>query len=170
MNKALILAVIITATVLPSSAHEWVRINRQNVLTWKNFDPRLVKEMQGKADSIGVVYGKFYSDKFTDAALLSKQNGRLIFEVVRCNPECNIDIHTDISDGMRGIRFVADGLTYLILVPKGQVVETTPAIEGENKHVKLKHDAIEVVTFEKASVVWYWDDKTKKWDTISTAD
>lgn len=170
MRRAIILAMVFASTALPVSVHEWIKINRPNALTWNNFAPQLVKAMQGKAESIGVIYGKFYTDKFTDAALLSKQNGRLMFEIVRCNPECNIDVHIDISAGMKGIRFVAAGLTYLKLVPRGQVVKTSSAIEGENKHVKLKHDAIEVVTFEKASMVWYWDDKTKKWDTITTAD
>jgi len=153
-----------------SDPREWIKLNRPSVLEWKHFDPGLVKVMKGKAESIGVVYGHFYSDKFTDVALLSRQNDRLVFEIVRCNPDCAVDLRQQLKDGMQGIRFVTGGLTYLTIVSKGQLVETSPAIEGEDKHIRLKHDAIQVATFEKAAVVWYWDEKTKKWDTVSTAD
>ena len=167
----LFLLVLALATSSPiSDPCDWVRMNRPTALTWGSFSPELVKTMKGTVDSLGVIYGHFYSDKSTDAAILSTQEGHLVFEVVKCTPTCTVDVHEDMSSGMEGIRFVADGISYLTLVPKGQLVETSPAIEGEDKHVKLTHDAIQVATFEKAAVVWYWDEKLKKWDTVSTAD
>lgn len=160
-----------TAASTPTSdPREWVKVNRPTALAWESFDQKLLEAMKGKTESIGVIYGHFYTDKFTDVALLSKQNDRLVFEIVRCNPLCAVDLRREMRGGMEGIRFVGSGLTYLAVVPKGRLVETTPAIEGEDKHVKLKHDAIQVATFQKAAVVWYWDQKTKEWDTVSTAD
>jgi len=168
--KVLALAFALAASSQTPAALDWITHNRPTALTWKSFDPAVVKAMKGKADSIGVVLGHFYSENFTDAAVLSKQDSHLIFEIIKCNPACVVDIHQDITAGMEGTRFVAKGLTYLTLVPKGELVETSPAIEGENKHVKLEHDGIQVATFEKSAVVWYWDGKTNKWDTVSTTD
>ena len=166
---ALFVSAVVGVTPI-SDPREWVRLHRPTALTWKSFDTELVKAMRGKAESIGVVYGHFYSEKYVDAALFSMQNGHFVFEIVRCNPVCAVDLSKDVTDGMEGIRVVAKGITYLTVIPAGQLVETTPAIEGEDKHVRLKHDAIQVATFGKAAVVWYWDEKMTRWDTVSTAD
>lgn len=153
-----------------TDAHNWIKENRPNVLTWDNFNSALVKTQQGKVDSIGVVYGNFYSDKYVDAALLSVQKNHLTFEILRCNPYCSLTFTKDVESGVAGIRYVRDGITYLRLIKKGNRIETSPAIENEDKHIKLKHDAIEMNTFEKAAMVWYWNSEEKKWDTVSTAD
>ena len=168
--KLIAIAFALAAASSSAIVRNWIEYNRPTALTWKDFDPALVRVMKGKADSIGVVLGHFYSKSSNDAAVLSKKGSRLIFEIVRCDPECVVDVHQDLTGGMAGTRYVAKELTYLTLVPKGSLVETSPAVESENKHVNVKHDAVQVATFEKAAVVWYWDEKTKKWDTVSTAD
>jgi hypothetical protein len=161
--------VVVAATATPD-ARGWVEANRPTVLTWNSFDPELVKAVRGKAESIGVVYGHFQSQKGTDAALLSQQNGHLVFEIVHCAESCAVESRRDLNDGAEGIRFASDQITYLTLVPKGRTAGTSRAVEDEHKSVRLVHDAVQLVTFEKTAVVWYWNTESRQWDSVSTAD
>ena len=170
MMPFLFFAVALSGAAHALDVQDWIAANRPTVLTWKDFDRQLVETMKPRVESIGVIYGNFYSKDTTDAAILSEQDGDLIFEIITCGSVCRSVFHKDLSSGTKGIRFVAKGLTYLTLIPKGALVESSPAVESEDKHVRLKRDAVQLATFGKAAMVWYWDDDLKTWETVSTSD
>ena len=59
------------------------------------------------------------------------------------------------------------GDLYIIPLESGSQIES---FDEPRKKIKLKNSSVELVYFEKSSVVYYWDGRTKKFKSIWTSD
>ena len=122
---------------------------------YQNLNPFLVKR-------------DFDGNNFTDIALIMRnsksQKGNTIFAIFLQSDKgqyelefrLNMDIYRDD--------------VFIIPIEAGEIVKQTLALDTPYKEVELKNPAVELYYFEKSSVVYYWDDKTKKFEEIWTSD
>lgn len=59
---------------------------------------------------------------------------------------------------------------YIIPIEPGRLLSQTPATDAPSKEIRLKNAAVELVYVGKAALAYYWDDKSKSFATICTAD
>jgi hypothetical protein len=118
--------------------------------------------------SPSLVYRDFNGNGYLDFALLlknsKKKDDKIIFAIflqINCrqfNLEFNLEIDSDYVDN------------YILPIKPGTILTESEALPGPGKKVKLKYAAIKLIYFETSSVVYYWDDKTKKFKEIWTSD
>ena len=118
--------------------------------------------------SPSVVRADFDGDGHLDYAVLlkNKKSGVAKFEILLCpeNEHCKKACDEDITSDA--------GEVFIKAVPLGRHVSQTEAIDTKDypPPVRLSSTGIEVTYFEKAKVVYYWNTKHKKIETIQTGD
>ncbi len=115
-----------------------------------------------------VVRADFDGDGHLDyAALLkSEKSGVAKFVILLCseNEQCKKACDEDITSYA--------GEAFIKAVPIGRRVSQTEAIDTKDNPtpVRLSSTGIELTIFEKVTVVYYWNTKHKKIETIQTGD
>lgn len=115
-----------------------------------------------------LVNADFDGNDFLDfAVLLRKGKGKdritILAIFLRANQQ-RFELAYYLSLGVYG------GDVYITPVESGKIVRQTESANVPREKVKLKNTAIQLVYFEKSSVVYYWDDKVKKFESIWTSD
>ena len=115
-----------------------------------------------------VVHADFDGDEYLDYALLlkDKKSGAARFVILLCaeDEHCKKACDEDITSSV--------GEVFIRPVPIGRRVSQTDAIDTKDDPppVKLRSTGIEVTYFGQAKVVYYWNAKHKKIETIQTGD
>jgi hypothetical protein len=116
-----------------------------------------------------VVHADFDGDGHLDYALLLKDNksGSVKVVILLCSEDAECKSVYNLDDPGSD-----SGELYIRPVPIGSRVAQTEAIDTKNypAPVRLRSTGIELTVFEKASVVYYWDRKRKKIETVQTGD
>jgi hypothetical protein len=114
------------------------------------------------------VRADFDGDGFLDLALLLRKargkDRKTILTIFLHSNRNRFELAYYLSFGVYG------GDVYIIPVESGKVVSQTESIDVPREKVELRNTAIELVYFEKSSVVYYWDDRMKKFESIWTSD
>jgi hypothetical protein len=136
-------------------------------LSERNSDTRAFILAHFAKRSPSVVRVDFDGDGHIDYAVLlkNKKSGVAKFVILLCpeNKHCKKAYDEDISNA---------GEVFVKAVPIGRRVSQTEAIDTKNypSPVRLSSTGVEVTYFEKAKVVYYWNTKHKKIETIQTED
>jgi len=114
----------------------------------------------GKKGNPGIVKLDFNGDGIQDLAILTKYS----LKIFTCTKQC-----TELKNISYGGFY---GIQSIILVKKGQVIEEAGSIADERGPIKIKlvNDAIMLCIYGKASVVFYWDPRKKRVESITTSD
>jgi hypothetical protein len=115
-----------------------------------------------------IVRGDFDGDGNSDLAVLLKadNSGAARFVILLCSKDahCKTTHEEDMTPYA--------GEVYIRPVPIGRRVSQTDAIDTKDypSPIRLRSTAVEVSYFGKAKVVYYWNAKHKKIETIQTED
>lgn len=141
-----------------------------HVLTLRERDPetRAFIVRHFPKDNPSIVHADFDGDGQQDCAILLKSNKsgttKLVFLLCPAGNHCKsfytVDVTSDFAD------------IYIRPVPIGSRVSQTDAIDTLNPPAPLRLRAIgiQVTYFEKAKVIYYWNRKRKRIETIQTED
>ena len=115
-----------------------------------------------------VVHADFDGDGHLDYAILlkDKKSGTTKLVILLCSgdTQCKSVHEVDITSSSGGV--------YIRPVPIGSRVSQTDAIDTKDypSPVRLSSTGVEVTYFGQAKVVYYWNRKHKKMETIQTED
>jgi hypothetical protein len=115
-----------------------------------------------------VVHADFDGDGHLDYALLlkDKKSRAAIFVILLCaeDEHCKTACDEDITSSV--------GEVFIRPVPVGRRASQTNAIDSKDHPppVKLRSTGVEVTYFGQAKLVYYWNAKHKKIETIQTED
>jgi hypothetical protein len=116
----------------------------------------------------GIVKSDFNGDGYQDYAVLLKKNNaqktKLVILFCSAVSPCNKIDEVDVG--------YSYAIVYLRLVKSGTVIEETDAADTENPSspMRLKHAGVELTYSGQAKIVYYWNEKLKKIETMQTAD
>ena len=115
-----------------------------------------------------LVCGDFDGNGFLDYAFLLRNSkdkkGTTIFTIFMQSKHSQFELEFCLNMGFYRNDVIIQR------IEAGKILSQTKSIDEPKEDVKLKNAAVELAYFEKSSVVYYWDDKTKKFEEIWTSD
>jgi hypothetical protein len=140
---------------------------RYHILKNSELDKETLQHYQANygGNQAGIVKTDIDGNGVQDIAVLLKTDGSSStkFVILLCDASslCNVTYELDTSPHQQ---------IYITRVKAGTLISQTEAIDTAIPSVKLVHDGIRLTYFEKAEIVFFWDDKLQKINSIQTAD